>query len=388
MCEEMKALSEAELARYAAAGIDPKSLCTPADTLNIPNLVLLEVPLMPTPDANSDPNPQMFTLQAECKLPFTRVKLADSPYQGQVDIVVSGNAYWGTACDEIIFGNTQANNIIGGGGADLIFGYGGNDILLGGLGDDVIFGMNGDDLVSGTGGNDFLYGNAGLDKMGGGSGNDFMIQDSVDGDYDFTFYAASGLFPAWSASSKFWNPLNSGPNIIGIGRDYLSSLVMGNSLILAETALYDGEGLTPSLMKGGSGTDFMEGSALPDIMQGGPGRDYMRNIEGSEACFALSCNSLNGEDGDDFLEGAGNLYVLGDLGVDVVLPIFDDIPITPDLTKYFAGPWDVCFTIEGYPVTNFIPQPVQCVVLSATNSRRALEEYEKWRQKVIAEGGF
>jgi len=54
-------------------------------------------------------------------------------------------------------------------GNDLLFGGSGSDTLLGGPGNDLLFGLAGDDLLDGGLGNDFLYGRAGSDILLGGT---------------------------------------------------------------------------------------------------------------------------------------------------------------------------------------------------------------------------
>jgi len=83
-----------------------------------------------------------------------------------------------------VYGDAQANTIIGAGGDDTFYGAGGNDKLYGGAGNDFIdggtgqneiFGGNGNDSIYGGGGGNSLSGNAGDDIILGGSGKDLII---------------------------------------------------------------------------------------------------------------------------------------------------------------------------------------------------------------------
>ena len=76
------------------------------------------------------------------------------------------------AADDIVNGNSLANEISGGDGSDRLFGLNGNDSLFGGDGWDLLFGGNGDDRLFGQDGNDLLVGGAGNDTLTGGDGRD------------------------------------------------------------------------------------------------------------------------------------------------------------------------------------------------------------------------
>ncbi len=67
------------------------------------------------------------------------------------------------AIDNIVFGNTGANEIDGGDGADQLYGGGGGDTLLGGLAADILMGGRGADELIGGEGADILYGGRGRD---------------------------------------------------------------------------------------------------------------------------------------------------------------------------------------------------------------------------------
>lgn len=104
---------------------------------------------------------------------------AASPYitsNGQITINIGSvieNAF-GTAFDDIIIGNSEANNISGNAGADNLAGGAGDDTISGGDGVDTLDGGLGNDWLYGGAGGDSLTGGAGADKLHGGAGDDTL----------------------------------------------------------------------------------------------------------------------------------------------------------------------------------------------------------------------
>ncbi|WP_374653323.1 cadherin domain-containing protein [Dongia sp.] len=82
-------------------------------------------------------------------------------------------------------GNSLANTVTGGNGADTLHGWDGNDILIGGAGNDKLYGDKQCDTLDGGAGNDRLYGGANSDRLSGGTGDDYLTaedgNDSVNG---------------------------------------------------------------------------------------------------------------------------------------------------------------------------------------------------------------
>ncbi|HEY2925622.1 beta strand repeat-containing protein, partial [Piscinibacter sp.] len=78
----------------------------------------------------------------------------------------------GTAGNDHLNGDGNANAITGNGGNDILVGNGGNDTLTSGSGTDALHGGTGNDTLSAGGGNDILVGGAGNDSLSGGSGAD------------------------------------------------------------------------------------------------------------------------------------------------------------------------------------------------------------------------
>jgi Ca2+-binding RTX toxin-like protein len=76
-----------------------------------------------------------------------------------------------------IIGNSSANSLKGGKGADYIFGGNDKDTLIGGSGNDELYGGTDNDILKGESGNDSLYGGSGDDTLTGGAGNDWFVYE-------------------------------------------------------------------------------------------------------------------------------------------------------------------------------------------------------------------
>jgi Ca2+-binding RTX toxin-like protein len=108
--------------------------------------------------------------------------------QASVEIVLGGSA------DDVLTGNSDANQLNGGPG---------NDTLSGGAGDDFLFGGPGNDTINGDAGNDYIYGEDGDDILHGGDDDDLVDGNTgknvVDGgasDGDICVYTAADTVSA------------------------------------------------------------------------------------------------------------------------------------------------------------------------------------------------
>ncbi|TMH33423.1 MAG: type I secretion C-terminal target domain-containing protein [Betaproteobacteria bacterium] len=86
----------------------------------------------------------------------------------------------GSAGNDNLNGDANANTITGNGGNDLLHGLGGNDTITSGSGTDALYGGAGNDTLSAGGGNDILVGGAGNDTLTGGSGADVFAWNLAD----------------------------------------------------------------------------------------------------------------------------------------------------------------------------------------------------------------
>ena len=165
------------------------------------------------------------------------------------DVLVQIENLVGSQFDDALYGNSVANRIEGGSGADLLYGYDGNDTLYGG--------NFGDRLVGGAGA-DLLNGGDGFDTADyGASAQGVLI--------DFTNHQTSG-------GDAEGDTLVSIEKVIGSGQ--------GDSLL--------GDGAA-NFFFGSSGNDRLYGRGGADYLDAGPNSD---RIEG-------------GVGGDDLIGGSG-----------------------------------------------------------------------------------
>jgi Ca2+-binding RTX toxin-like protein len=80
-----------------------------------------------------------------------------------VDTLVSIENVTGSYWNDVMYGSSVANTMLG---------YYGDDTINGRLGDDLLYGQAGNDTLLGSIGNDRLVGDIGNDRLSGGTGND------------------------------------------------------------------------------------------------------------------------------------------------------------------------------------------------------------------------
>ncbi len=95
---------------------------------------------------------------------------------------------YGSAFNDVLAGNAEANTLYGYTGNDTLSGLDGNDYLEGQAGNDSVYGGNGHDVLGGGDGNDNLFGESGNDILYGGNGNDCL----TGGDGDDVLWGDAG----------------------------------------------------------------------------------------------------------------------------------------------------------------------------------------------------
>jgi Ca2+-binding RTX toxin-like protein len=140
----------------------------------------------------------------------------------------------GSAFDDTITGNTDANQVLGRDGADSLDGGDGHDTLMGGGGNDTLLGGLGDDVLD-PNSND---GSANTESIDGGDGIDTLDRSTVTGNQSIDLLAGTNG----------------------------SSRVVSN----VENAI------------GGSGSDTITGSAGVNELLGGAGSDLLRQTTGAD----------------------------------------------------------------------------------------------------------
>ena len=231
------------------------------------------------------------------------------------DSYVSIEGLVGSAFDDNLQGDTNANTILGLAGIDLLFGREGNDTLDAGDG------------------NDHLWGGLGTDYIDGGAGYDYARYD----------YAASGVtarldLPNFNTSEAAGDSYVNIEGLVGSSfNDTLVGTNAGNDTLIG----LDGDNLLLGLagndgLVGGSGNDSLWGGEGADVLIGGGGFDYARydyaatavtarldlpNFNTGEAAGDTysSIEGLVGSGfGDALVGNSGNNYIFGQGGNDAI----------------------------------------------------------------------
>ena len=265
----------------------------------------------------------------------------------------------GSAQDDALTGNHEANTLQGGAGDDVLEGGAdgdtlrggdGNDTLSGGAGGDILNGGAGDDTLIGGAGNDSMQGGDGNDRLSGSAGEDFVVGDEgddvleggADGDTllggagsDTASYASSGEGVTISLRSSTaaggdaeGDTLTGIEHLIGSAQDdALTGNHEANTLQggagddrlegwRGADTLRGGDG--NDTLSGGAGGDILNGGAGDDTLIGGAGNDTLRGGDGNDTLSGgAGGDTLNGGAGDDVLEGgADGDTLLGGAGSD------------------------------------------------------------------------
>lgn len=222
--------------------------------------------------------------------------------------ILSGfeNVTGGSGNDEL-YGDNNANVLIGNGGDDKLVGRDGNDSLQGGLGNDVLIGGVGDDHLIGSDGTDQLLGNAGNDVLDAGSGDD-VAQGGAGND---TILGGDG-------NDKLHG--DAGDDVIdgGNGNDTING-GDGDDIITG--------GAGNDVIAGGSGLNHIDGGADTDTVTyanilGSGGQGFYVDLDGS----ADPVGNISGFTADtdvivnveNVIGSAGNDYLAGDAGANTL----------------------------------------------------------------------
>lgn len=192
------------------------------------------------------------------------------------DVLIGISDLWGGSGSDVLSGDGQNNQLLGGEGDDSLMGLQGNDVLLGDTGDDVLQGGLGNDRLEGGDGLDLLQGDAGDDSLDGGDGND-VLQGGLGND----------LLQGDAGDDQLKGGTGDDSLIGGVGSDSLA-----------------GEAGNDSLM-GGEGDDVLNGGEGADALDGGDGQDTAAYADAlSGVAVNLLDATLNGGD-----EAQGDTYV-------------------------------------------------------------------------------
>ena len=187
-----------------------------------------------------------------------------------------------------------------------------NDILSGNSAANEFFGNHGDDTITGFGGNDRIYGGTGIDiAVYAGNIAGYQISKTYSEVVNFIGYAV------WQVKDIYLADGDDGTDSVwtetGEGGTELLQFADGTFVI---TALPDG---TPGgdLLYGGSSPDTLDGGLGSDQIYAGGGDDSVHGGDGDDVLYGEDGNDfLEGDDGNDVIYGgAGNDYIIGDSGL-------------------------------------------------------------------------
>ena len=185
----------------------------------------------------------------------------------QGDELESIENLWGSAHNDVLVGNNEAN---------LLRGLAKADLLIGNLGDDTLNGGTGDDTLKGGGGHDALNGGGGIDTANYYDSElgvtislitDVVFGGQADGD---EFYSIENITGS-THTDELW-----GDNVVNVlngtrGNDKLKGFG-GADILLG--------GMDNDTLKGGDGDDTLNGEHGQDFLNGGHGNDvcYVDNV--------------------------------------------------------------------------------------------------------------
>ncbi|HCK83287.1 MAG TPA: hypothetical protein DHW63_01815, partial [Hyphomonadaceae bacterium] len=186
----------------------------------------------------------------------------------------------GNALNNIVIGNSAANQLGGFEGDDQVFGGAGADILGGGAGNDLLQGEDGDDLLQGHIGVDTLLGGAGDDTLDGANDGDFL--DGGTGADTASYVGSDGVTADLAAPAS-----NTGT---AAGDTYVSiENLEGSGFIAVFADTLRGDDFA-NVLSGGAGDDTLVGRAGDDTLLGGEGADTLDGGAGADALIGGAGN--------------------------------------------------------------------------------------------------
>jgi len=174
------------------------------------------------------------------------------------DTLISIENISGSAFNDFINGNNDANTLTGGDGGDALFGRGGDDILIG---------CNGNDFLRGSDGADTLDGGAGYDRV-----SSFVPTPVVGIHFDLNIQGVA-------------QDTGQGMDTL-IGIEHASGTTLGDTLIgnSGDNWLWDG---SDGLAGGGTGDDTLTGGDGNDLLETGGGNDTLSGGTGTDTLSFL-----------------------------------------------------------------------------------------------------
>jgi Ca2+-binding RTX toxin-like protein len=217
----------------------------------------------------------------------------------------------GSAFDDVLVGNGQANVIDGGPGDDVLRGGGGRDELRGGQGSDGCQGAKGRTLSCGRERklrasayvelDPAVGGGGGLQIVGGG-GPDHFVVSFDEATSTFGVSAKKGI--ATGAGCERAGPAQVSCRAEGLARWMTADLGPGNDSLLVEGSLRGAQNVR---VAGGLGDDTIKGGPEDDLVEGGFGADRLYGGDGADGLIGSTPGPtfLYGEGGGDLLAAGG-----------------------------------------------------------------------------------
>jgi len=213
----------------------------------------------------------------------------------------------GSAFDDVLIGNPQANTIAGGAGDDTIRGGGGRDELRGGVGSDGCQGAKGRTASCGheraphasayveldTGIGPAWMRGGGLEIVGGGGPDRFSVSFD-EGSSIFTVTAAKGI--AVGSGCSRHTAVEVACAVEGPARWLMADLGPGNDSFQALGSLAGAQNVR---IAGGLGDDTIKGGSEDDLIEGGYGADRLYGGAGADGL-------IGSRPGPTFLYGGPN----------------------------------------------------------------------------------
>ncbi|MEI7970457.1 MAG: hypothetical protein WCJ69_15845 [Betaproteobacteria bacterium] len=295
----------------------------------------------------------------------------DAARQGQNASAAAGDTFvrvenlTGSAWNDVLVGDSLANQLRGGGGDDLLDGGSGpnGDLLDGGAGTDTVsfasatgavsaslvsggsmgdasgdvftsienlVGSAHDDVLEGDGSANLLYGLDGNDDLRGGGGTDVLY--GGEGNDVLSNLATQDAVQRYFGGDSETDTGNDTVTYAGMDRVIRVSLTAGGSVLDNTGATVVAQQVFNGIenLVGGNLADELEGDARANTLVGGTGADILRGLDGDD--------NLQGGEGDDTLSGGnGSDFLSGGNGQDTVAYLDSSQGLVIDLTVTTPG---------------------------------------------------
>ena len=187
------------------------------------------------------------------------------------DILWNIDSIIGTAFNDSLTGDGNANTFQAGAGDDTLAGLAGNDTLFGGDGNDVLNGGADNDILSGGLGHDTFDGGTGIDTLD-------LTRDAGDASRGFIVDLSHGSIYANDGNGVVEDTIQFVENVIGTD---LSSILIGDA--------------SDNALTGGKGDDLLSGGPGNNMLNGGEGVDTVSYVLGANAgVHAINANLTTG----------------------------------------------------------------------------------------------